>query len=122
MDLIINDIDDWYDLNFKEYQRDVFLSELENDICLLQEIHDFYQENMFEEDESQNSFYISSRPRRVQYNFKKASKFHLLDKEIQNKIIDEIEAKQKYSSIAKKYNLPYQNILNWKKKGVLIRS
>lgn len=131
---IISDIDAWYDINFKEFEKQDFYSRvIFEDYDLLQDINDFYEENMVYETDSDSDptlehleskvkkLRISKRMRRIQAKFQKASKFHMLDEAIQNAIVDDIEAKQRFIEIAKKYKISYQNLLNWKKKGVLQR-
>ncbi len=58
---------------------------------------------------------------RKQSLFFKSSQFHMLDSNIRNKIIDDLESQCTYAEISKKYNIAYQNLMNWKKKGVLLR-
>ncbi len=62
---------------------------------------------------------------RKQALFRKSSKFHMMDKETRNKIMDQIEKVESgettYAKIAREFEIEYQNLLKWKLKGVLKR-
>jgi len=49
---------------------------------------------------------------------KKPQGFYKLDKEIQEKIKYDIYVRVNYKEIAKKYNIKYPTLLNWKLKGI----
>lgn len=134
----VNDIDKWYD-------------EKIGDLEMADDINDYYDNNMVSSDDESNdprkalgAGNISDEPmgdipedlstksdkpihkkrvriRRIRMEFRRASKFHMMGKKIQNDIIDDIEKGESFVNISEKYHIKYRNLMYWKKKGVFVR-
>jgi uncharacterized protein (DUF2344 family) len=123
------DIDEFYERNIELAYLDDLNNLIESDYESRYESDDSLNEALSKiiKESSRKKILLSKKTKykrkstRKQNLFRKSSKFHMMDKDTRNKIMDRLEAGISYAKISREFNIEYQNLLKWKRKGVLKR-